>query len=411
MELPALNGSKYNLTNLLPKKKRFIKAVSDQSLNNSNSRAFPASKGPTLKRPLGVFSQIRKQALINDFSDYENSENDLSQANRSMLRRVLKGMETPSQKTRDLMFRQSGKTSLKSLTVKQTYSERKFNDFLARHRRSNRESDISFDQSARFTKKAKKSFCFKTIHSKFTSGFEKKIKKTFSLRSLHTQALKTEPKEPSFVPLDMINLNDLTCSFVQRESDRKKSFITVPHGNPNKHLMSITQESNLSESEKSVQSLQTRPYRRRSNQQHYRSEEDFVMDSANEKDTVFLRDLEMMKGLDEEVYLNYMQQHLDYYEFLDGKESLAIIGHDFSKKEHNIDKINLKYRRNEHYYLPKPMKISRKNSILKSKKNNEIIDYNTTKTQKNISSKQKNRKSVISVKESIKSFKDQRIIS
>ena len=382
MELPPLDGSRYNLSHLLPNKKRFAKAVSDQSSKNSNSRAFPASKGPTLKRPLGVFSQMRKRALINDFPGQGNSEQDLSQANRSMLRRVLKGMEGSSQKTRDLMFGQSKGTSQKSLTVKQTYSERKFNDFLARHRRSNRESEISFDQSTRFTKKAKKSFCFKTIHSKFTSGFEKKIKKTFSLRSLHTQALRPEPKEPSFVPLDMINLNDLTSSFVQRESDRRKSFITVPHENVNKHLMSITQESNLSDSEKSVQSLQTRPYRRRRSQQHCRSEEDFGFDSNNEKDTVFLRDLEMLKELDEEVYLNYMQQHLDYYEFLDGKESLAIIGHDFSKKEHNIDKINLKYRRNEHYYLPKPVKIVKK-PIVKSRKSDRNLDNTTTKTQKN----------------------------
>ena len=231
--------STYNLSRLLPPEKRFSKAVSDKSTERSNVRAFPGSKGPTLKKPLGVFSQMRKLALVNEPSE-ESNQQELSLANRSMLRRVLNGMEASSQKTRDFILKHSGRASMKSLTVKQTYSERKFNDFLARHKQSNRESDMSFDQSARFTKKAKKSFCFKTIHSKLTNGFKKKIKKTFSLRSLHTQVLRTETKESSYVPLDAMNLNDLTNSFVQRESDRRKSFITVPHGQTNKPPMSIT---------------------------------------------------------------------------------------------------------------------------------------------------------------------------
>lgn len=379
LELPALEDSRYNLSRLLPPEKRFARAISDKSRKGALKRPFPGSKGPTLKRPLGVFTQMRKRALINAEPE-ESSGNDLSLANRSMLRKVLKGMEASSQKTRDFVPRQSGPTSQKSLTVKQTYSERKFNDFLAKHRGSQRESEVSFDQSARFTKKAKKSFCFKTIHSKLTNGFKKKLRKTFSLRSLHTRALRFEPKEPSFVPLDAINLNDLTYSFVQRESDRRKSFITVPHGQNNKRLVSITQES--SGSEKSVQSLQTRPYRRRSPQPHFRSEEDFVV-NCGDQDAGFLKDMELMKELDEEVYLNYMQQHLDYYEFLGGKESMAIIGHDFSKKQHNIDKINLRYRKNEHYYLPQANAPKRQVSWSKSNKRCDgLREDNSKKTKK-----------------------------
>jgi hypothetical protein len=411
LEYHDLEDTKYNLSQLLPPEKRFAKAVSDKSRKGKNKRPFPRSKGPTLKRPLGVFTQMRKRALINTLHE-EVSEHDLSLANQSMLRRVLKGVDISSQKTKDLMLRQSGRTSQKSLTVKQTYSERKFNDFLARHQRSNRESDISFDQSTRFTKKAKKSFCFKTIHSKITNGFKKKLKKTFSLRSLNTRALRTEQKEPSYVPLDAMNLNDLTYSFVQRESDRKKSFITVPHGQKNKPLMSITQESNLSDSEKSVQSLQTRPYRRRSNQHHYRSEDDFEVDFTSDSDTGFLKDLELMKELDEEVYLNYMQQHLDYYEFLGGKESMAILGHDFSKKQTNFDKINLKYRRNEHYYLPQHYPIKKSLSTSKSnKKNEKMTENNSKKTKKNITKNIKSRKSQLSAKVSVKSIKEQSLIS
>jgi hypothetical protein len=405
MEYHDLEDTKYNLSRLLPPEKRFTKAVSDKSRKNHHKRRFPGSKGPTLKRPLGVFSQMRKRALINTLPE-ETSEHDLSLMNQSILRRVLKEVDVSSQKTKDLILRQSGRTSQKSLTVKQTYSERKFNDFLARHRDSNRESDISFDQSARFTKKAKKSFCFKTIHSKLTNGFKKKLKKTFSLRSLNTRALRTEQKEPSYVPLDAMNLNDLTYSFVQRESDRRKSFITVPHGQDHKPLMSITQES---DSEKSVQSLQTRPYRRRSNQHHYRSEDDFDGDFA---DTGFLKDLELMKDLDEEMYLNYMQQHLDYYEFLGGKESMAILGHDFSKKQPNIDKINLKYRRNEHYYLPKVYR--KKSSVSRSKSNKKhekFMENNSKKTKKNQVKNLKSRQSQLSVKASIKSIKEKSIIS
>lgn len=402
MELPALDDSRYNLSRLLPPEKRFAKAISDKSRNGGLQRPFPGSKGPTLKRPLGVFTQMRKRALIN--ADWEESSgNDLSLANRSMLRKVLKGMEASSQKTRDFVPRQSGTTSQKSLTVKQTYSERKFNDFLARHRGSQRESEMSFDQSARFTKKAKKSFCFKTIHSKLTNGFKKKLRKTFSLRSLHTRALRFEPKEPSFVPLDAINLNDLTYSFVQRESDRRKSFITVPHGQNNKRLMSITQES--SGSEKSVQSLQTRPYRRRSPQPHFRSEEDFVVD-CGDQDTGFLKDMELMKELDEEVYLNYMQQHLDYYEFLGGKESMAIIGHDFSKKQHNIDKVNLRYRKNEHYYLPQTSAPQKQVSGSKSiKRCDGLTEDNSKKTKKHPKSRHKKKQA------SIQSVKEKSVVS
>ena len=376
-DLPCLEDSAYNLARLLPPEKRFSKAISDKSIKRRTKRTFPGSKGPTLKKPLGIFEQMRKRALINEHSD-ESSQHDLSMANRSMLRRVLRGMTMSSQKTRDFLLKPSGKNSLKSLTVKQTYSEKKFNDFLARHRRLNRESEISFDQSTRFTKKAKKSFCFKTIHSKLTNGFKKTLKKTFSLRSLNTQALKTEPKESSFAPIETMNLNDLTNSFVQRESDRKKSFITIPHGKAAKPLMSITQES-LSDSEKSVQSLQTRPYQRRNNRQNYRSEDDFGADVGVDSDTVFMKNLEMLKELDEEVYLNYMQQHLDYYEFLDGKESMALIGKDFSKKEFNINKINLRYRENEQYYIPRYKQ--QKRGALR-KKYERVAENNSKKTQK-----------------------------
>ena len=414
-----LNNLQYNLDRLLPPEKRFAKANSQISERRPNKKGFPGSKGPTLKRPLGVFSQMRKKALlhtgsikkktfhrrcgktkntedfqmIEEYKKAKDGDTDLSGANRSMLRRIDCAPETPSQKTKDWLLGNSGSFSQKSLTVKQTYSEKKFNDFLARNKFNANPSESSFNQSARFTKKAKKSFCIKTIHSKFNSGLEKQIKKTFSLRSLHTKAFRLEASEPSVIPLDPNNLKELTCSFVQRQSDRKKSFITVPHGNVEKESITMSQYSPEIGNEKSVQSLQTKPYKWRPHSQGVRSEEEIWGDRGQRQDTEFLKDLELLKDLDQEIYLNFMEQHLDYYEFLDARESMALIGLNFAKKNYNIDKINLRYRKNEHYYLPRLLanpEGSEKSSFLPKRSAKPKSQSNRTKKLSPHISKKKN---------------------
>lgn len=375
---------KSEIQNQIEKKKYHKKDFERNISPKITQILFPPSE-IRRRRPLGIFRNLRKQALLETHEDQSSKslkeeaikaeEKELSRANRSMLRRIAAPPTSVSQWTRNWFGKNSEIDSWKSTRLHPNLSQTKFSHFLGKlNRRKLIRSPDSQSQSTRF---AKKSFCVKTIQSRIAFGLEHRLKKTLSLRSLGNRKKMLEETDPSVIPLQSHQLRELTCSFVQRESDRKKSFITVPQKCEELLNSELSGGWSIYNETKTVKSMVTEPGGYENPQPATLSESgpQSQYGLAYADDTEFLRDLELIKDCDQDMYLGFLKDHLDYYEFLGEPEALELMNHNFEKKKFNIGGVDLGYRKNENYYVPfnNHGKRKRKGSVLSKKKANKKI--------------------------------------